>query len=206
MREFHEARASESQLRVVFEVSFDVPTMATLGDVADCVAGLLKRHGGALVAVDVKLPTDGRISSPCLLDRRFLWNALTFLSPASPTTPRPRGREGIGLSRRRHEANEHRRSRISQRRKCHWLLQRRRTDPVLGKYGAFWGSLWGLFGGRNISRFAGDRPPNGAWRSRCNRPLCSRGEGRSNPAFFERPAPLSVESAVATGVGSAGGK
>jgi hypothetical protein len=56
MRGFHEARASESRLRVVFEVSFDVPTMATLGDVADCVAALLKRHDGALVAVDVKLP------------------------------------------------------------------------------------------------------------------------------------------------------
>ncbi len=60
----HGARASEFRLRVVFEVSFDVPTMATLGDVADCLAGFLKRHDGALVAVDVKLPrlTDSSIA------------------------------------------------------------------------------------------------------------------------------------------------
>jgi len=40
MRGFHEARASESRLRVVFEddqVSFGFPTLATLGDVADWV-------------------------------------------------------------------------------------------------------------------------------------------------------------------------
>jgi len=56
---FHEARACESRLRVVFEddeVSFGFPTMATLGDVADWVAGLAKFHDGALVAVDVKMP------------------------------------------------------------------------------------------------------------------------------------------------------
>ncbi|MFY9646636.1 MAG: hypothetical protein WAK29_15760 [Terriglobales bacterium] len=64
MRGFHGARASESRFRVVFEVSFDVPTMATLGDVADCVAGLLKRHNGALVAVDVKLPRRTDSSMP----------------------------------------------------------------------------------------------------------------------------------------------
>ena len=56
MRGFHDARASESRLRVVFEVSFDVPTMATLGDVADWVAGLAKLHDSALVAIDVKMP------------------------------------------------------------------------------------------------------------------------------------------------------
>ena len=65
MRGVHGARASESRLRVVFEVSFDVPTRAMLGDVADCVAGLLQRHHGALVAVDVELPrrTDSSIAS-----------------------------------------------------------------------------------------------------------------------------------------------
>ena len=45
MRGFHEARASESRLRVVFEddqFSFGVPTVATLGDVADWVASLAK--------------------------------------------------------------------------------------------------------------------------------------------------------------------
>jgi hypothetical protein len=59
MRGFHEARARESRLRVVFDddqLSFGVPTMATLGDVADWVAGLAKLHDGALVAVDVKMP------------------------------------------------------------------------------------------------------------------------------------------------------
>ena len=56
---FHEARASESRLRVVFEddeVSFGFPTMATLGDVADWVEGLAKLHDSALVAIDVKMP------------------------------------------------------------------------------------------------------------------------------------------------------
>jgi hypothetical protein len=59
MRGFHEARASESRLRVVFEddhVSFGFPTMATLGEVANCVAGLAKLHDSALVAIDVKMP------------------------------------------------------------------------------------------------------------------------------------------------------
>ena len=59
MRGFHEARASESRLRVVFEddqVSFGFPTIATLGDVADCVAGLANFHDGVIVAIDVKMP------------------------------------------------------------------------------------------------------------------------------------------------------
>ena len=59
MQGFHEARASESRLRVVFEddqFSFGVPTVATLGDVADWVASLAKLHDSALVAVDVKMP------------------------------------------------------------------------------------------------------------------------------------------------------
>ena len=59
MRGFHEARASESRLRVLFEddqVSFGFPNLATLGDVADWVGGLAKLHDGALVAVDVKMP------------------------------------------------------------------------------------------------------------------------------------------------------
>jgi len=59
MRGFHEARVSESRLRVVFEddqVSFGVPTLATLGDIADWVAGLANIHDGALVAIDVKMP------------------------------------------------------------------------------------------------------------------------------------------------------
>jgi hypothetical protein len=46
-------------LRVLFEddqVSFGFPAKATLGDVADGVAGLAKLHDGALVAVDVKMP------------------------------------------------------------------------------------------------------------------------------------------------------
>ena len=59
MRGFHEARASESRLRVVFEdgqVSFGFPTLATLGDVADWVAGVAKLHDSGLVAIDVKMP------------------------------------------------------------------------------------------------------------------------------------------------------
>jgi hypothetical protein len=59
MRGFHEAQASESRLRVVFEddqVSFGFPTMATLGDVADWVAGLAELHDSGLVAIDVKMP------------------------------------------------------------------------------------------------------------------------------------------------------
>ncbi len=59
MRGFQEVRASESQLRVVFEddqVSFGFPTTATLGDIADWVAGLAKFHDSALVAIDVKMP------------------------------------------------------------------------------------------------------------------------------------------------------
>jgi NADPH-dependent 2,4-dienoyl-CoA reductase/sulfur reductase-like enzyme len=59
MQGFHEARASESQLRVVFEddqISFGVPSLVTLGDVADWVANLAKLHDSPLVAVDVKMP------------------------------------------------------------------------------------------------------------------------------------------------------
>ncbi|ARN80434.1 hypothetical protein [Methylocystis bryophila] len=59
MRGFHEAQASESRLRVVFEddqISFGFPTVATLGDVADWVGGLAKFHESSLVAVDVKIP------------------------------------------------------------------------------------------------------------------------------------------------------
>jgi hypothetical protein len=59
MRGFHEARASESRLRVLFDddqVSFGLPAKATLGEVADCVAGLAKFHDGALIAVDVRKP------------------------------------------------------------------------------------------------------------------------------------------------------
>ncbi len=68
MRGFHEARAGESRLRVVFDddqVSFGVPTIATLGDVADWVAGLANFHAGAPVAIDVKLPrtSDSSIAS-----------------------------------------------------------------------------------------------------------------------------------------------
>ena len=51
-------RAS-SQLRVVFEddqISFGVPSLVTLGDVADWVANLAKLHDSPLVAVDVKMP------------------------------------------------------------------------------------------------------------------------------------------------------
>ena len=59
MRGFHQARASESRLRVVFEdgqVSLGFPTGTTLGDVTDWVAGLAKLHESGLVAVDVKMP------------------------------------------------------------------------------------------------------------------------------------------------------
>ena len=50
---------AKSRLRVVFEddqVCFGLPAMATLGDVADWVAGLAKLHDSALVAIDVKMP------------------------------------------------------------------------------------------------------------------------------------------------------
>jgi len=59
MRGVHQARASESRLRVVFEdgeVSFGFPIGTTLGAVTDWVAGLTKRHESGLLAVDVKMP------------------------------------------------------------------------------------------------------------------------------------------------------
>ena len=59
MRGVHQARASESRLRVVFEdgeVSFGFPIGTTLGDVTDWVAGLTKLHESGLLAVDVKMP------------------------------------------------------------------------------------------------------------------------------------------------------
>ena len=59
MRGVHQARASESRLRVLFEdgeVSFGFPIGTTLGDVTDWVAGLTKLHESGLLAVDVKMP------------------------------------------------------------------------------------------------------------------------------------------------------
>jgi hypothetical protein len=66
MRGFHEAQASESRLRVVFEddqVSFGFPPLATLGDVADWVAGLAELHASGLGAIDVKMPRRGASST-----------------------------------------------------------------------------------------------------------------------------------------------
>jgi hypothetical protein len=59
MQGFHQARASESRLRVVFrddQVSFGFPASATLGDVADWVAGVAKAHHSAVIAIDVTMP------------------------------------------------------------------------------------------------------------------------------------------------------
>ena len=59
MQGFHEARSTESRLRVVFEddaVSLGFPANATLGDIADCVAGVAGFHESAVVAVNVTMP------------------------------------------------------------------------------------------------------------------------------------------------------
>ena len=59
MQGFHQARANESRLRVVFrddEVSFGFPASATLGDVADWVAGVARFHHGAVMAINVTMP------------------------------------------------------------------------------------------------------------------------------------------------------
>lgn len=45
-----------------------------------------------------------------------------------------------------------------------------------GKYGAFWGSLWGLFGAGIF--VSSPRTGHGAWRSCHDRPLRRRGRGR----------------------------
>lgn len=59
MQGFHQARANESRLRVVFrdeQVSFGFPAGATLGDVAECVAGMARFHHGAVRAIAVTMP------------------------------------------------------------------------------------------------------------------------------------------------------
>ena len=50
MQGFHQPRASESRLRVVFkddEISIGFPASATLSDVADWVAGVARFHRAA---------------------------------------------------------------------------------------------------------------------------------------------------------------
>ncbi|QGM46039.1 hypothetical protein [Methylocystis heyeri] len=59
MRGFHEARASESRLLIVFEddqVAFGFPAIATLADVADLVAGVARFHDSSVVAIEVTMP------------------------------------------------------------------------------------------------------------------------------------------------------
>ena len=59
MQGFHQARANELRLRVVFrddQVSFGFSADATLGDVADWVAGVARFHDNAVVAIDVTMP------------------------------------------------------------------------------------------------------------------------------------------------------
>jgi hypothetical protein len=59
MQGFHQARANESRLRVVFgddQVSFGFPASATLGDVAVWVAGVARFHHGAVIAIAVTMP------------------------------------------------------------------------------------------------------------------------------------------------------
>jgi hypothetical protein len=56
MRGFHEARASESRLLIVFEddqVAFGFPAIATL---ADLVAGVARFHDSSVVAIEVTMP------------------------------------------------------------------------------------------------------------------------------------------------------
>jgi len=67
MQGFHQAQANEPRLRVVFsddEVSFGFPESATLGDVADWVAGVARFHHGAVVAIDVTMPARKNSSIP----------------------------------------------------------------------------------------------------------------------------------------------
>ncbi len=59
MQGFHQTRANESRLRVVFrdgQVSFGFPASATLGDVADWVAVVAKFHHSAVIAIAVAMP------------------------------------------------------------------------------------------------------------------------------------------------------
>ena len=59
MQGFHQARANESRLRVVFgddQVSFGVPASATLGEVADWVAGVARFHHSVVIAIAVTMP------------------------------------------------------------------------------------------------------------------------------------------------------
>ncbi len=66
MRGFHQAQATESRLRVVFsddEVSFGFPASATLGDVADWVAGVARFHHSAVIAIDVTMPAHANSST-----------------------------------------------------------------------------------------------------------------------------------------------
>ena len=56
---FHQARANESRLRVVFrddQVSFGFPASATLGDVADWVADVARFRHDAVIAIAVTMP------------------------------------------------------------------------------------------------------------------------------------------------------
>ena len=59
MQGFHQARANESRLRLVFrddQVSFGFPASATLGDVADWIEGVAGFHHGAVIAIAVTMP------------------------------------------------------------------------------------------------------------------------------------------------------
>ncbi len=65
MQGFHQARRNESRLRVVFkddEVSFGFPASATLGDVADWVAGVARFHHSAVTAIAVTMPAGANSS------------------------------------------------------------------------------------------------------------------------------------------------
>lgn len=56
---FHEARTSESRLRVIFEneeVSFGIPADATFGELADRIASVARFHDSAVVAVNLTMP------------------------------------------------------------------------------------------------------------------------------------------------------
>jgi len=64
---FHQARTSESRLRVIFEeeeLSFGFPAGATFGDLADRIACVARFHDSAVVAVNLTMPAHTNPSLP----------------------------------------------------------------------------------------------------------------------------------------------
>ena len=62
----HHPQASEPRLRVVFadtSIALGLPAGSTLGELANRVADIVRRHKGSLLAIDVRMAPRGALPS-----------------------------------------------------------------------------------------------------------------------------------------------